>query len=436
MRRSSSFRSASLTQQLLAVSILCCFPLIYQFQTLYYLTTIKDVEIKQGFANQSERNNICKFAEDVESQNYTSYKLGLDWSNVDHVTKMLCRRLSQSSNYNGNIIKNETSIVLIFKVARSGSTFFSDVILRALQAMNRPAYLNFEPYCREGCYHLKTHQLMEAELSTILSSNCTNTTEDPPLCNTTDTHKKCCPVPKCHKKFNHSAIPVLSLNPRFLDNVRWDKILSPSFQRTSSAKVFNLRRTNLVEMAYSKFHHDGCPVIHGFNDCIPEEKGNLTTPFSFDCLLQCVQHYGIGDQEFSSSVAFVAAENTKMHQPHLVLYEDVMRDQSHASKEVFNYIDVTVHDGDNFFNKTNQKKLHNDNICSYADVNCSDLKVKLGKLYPCLLKQLHSNSTVAWSVPVMRAAGKIKVNIRGDCHRLQNLDTKSHTYRDYEELYI
>ena len=113
-----------------------------------------------------------------------------------------------------------------------------------------------------------------------------------------------------------------------------------------------------------------------------------------------------------------------------------MRDQSHASKEVFNYIDVTVDEGDNFFNKTNQTKLHGDNICNYADVNCTELKVKLEEGHPCLLKQLHSNSTVAWSVPILRAAGKTKVSIGGDCHRLKNLDTKNHTYRYYEELYI
>ena len=312
-RRSSSFKSASLTQQLLAVSILCCPLLVYQFQTLYHLTTTKDVEIKLEPANQSqsEKPDICKIADslDVESQNYTSYKLGLDWSNVDHVTKILCRRLSRPSNNNGKnnynqhvVMKNETTIVLTFKVARSGSTFFSDVIHRALKAMKRTAYLNWEPYCREGCYHLKTHEIMESELSTILSSNCTNTTEEQqdPMCSITDTHKRCCPVPKCYKKFNHSAISVLSLNPRFSDTVRWDKILSPSFSRTSSARVFNLRRTNLVEMAYSKYHHGGCPVSHGFNDCIPEEKGNLTTPFSFDCLLQCVQHYG----EYSSTIFY------------------------------------------------------------------------------------------------------------------------------------
>ena len=289
--------------------ILCCFLLLFQFRTLYHLTTTKDAEIK--LEPERIHHDICKLAKqlDVESQNYSSYKLGLQWSNVNHVTKSLCRRsLSRSSSngydvynkYKQDRVQNETSsIILTFKVARSGSTFFSDVIKRSLQAINRPAYLNWEPYCRTGCYQLKSPELMESELSTILSSNCTGTsnTVDPPLCFTPGTHKKCCPVPKCWKKHNYNAISVLSLNPRFLDSVHWDKILSPSFPKISSASVFNLRRTNLVKLAYSKYHHDGCPAIQDgknflANDCKPEKENNSTTPFSFDCLLQCVQHYG------------------------------------------------------------------------------------------------------------------------------------------------
>jgi len=379
----------------------------------------------------------------VESQNYTSYKLGLDWSNVDHVTKSLCRLSSQSNEYNQHVIHNDTLVILTFKAARSGSTFFSTVLVKALQAMktslNKTAYLNWEPYCRVGCYQLKSPALMESELSTILSSNCTNMTEnpDPPLCNTPNTHKKCCPIPKCHANHSRSAISLLSLNPRFSDSVRWDKILSPSFPRTSSARVFNLRRTNLVKLAYSKYHHDGCHAINDgnlTNDCKPED--NSKTSFSFDCLLQCIQHYGIGDQEFSSSVAYVAAKNTKVQQPHLVLYEDVMRDQLHASKHVFKYVGVKVKEGDNFFNFTKQTRLHGDDICEYDDVNCTDWKMKLEKDYPCLLKQLDSNSTVAWSVPIESTADKTKLSIQGDCHRLQNLDTTNHTDRRYEELYL
>eukprot|EP00985_Skeletonema_marinoi_P024388 scaffold16932_cov145-Skeletonema_marinoi.AAC.7 len=120
-----------------------------------------------------------------------------------------------------HVIHNDTLVILTFKAARSGSTFFSTVLVKALQAMktslNKTAYLNWEPYCRVGCYQLKSPALMESELSTILSSNCTNMTEnpDPPLCNTPNTHKKCCPIPNCHANHSRSAISVLSLNPRF-----------------------------------------------------------------------------------------------------------------------------------------------------------------------------------------------------------------------------
>lgn len=289
----------------LTLLILCCFILpLFQFRTLYDLTTTKDVEIQQ----EPERihHDICKLANDleVESQRYSSYELGLQWSNVRHVTKGLClRSLSRSSNkdnvydkYNQHRVQNETaSIILTFKAARSGSTFFFEVIKRSLQAINRTAYFNWEPYCRVGCYQLKSPELMESELSTILSSNCTgtNTTIDPPLCYTPGTHKKCCPVPKCWRRFNYDAISVLSLNPRFSDSVRWEKILSPSFPKISSARLFNLRRTNLVKLAYSQYHHGGCPAIGNLaNDCTPEKMNNTSTPFSFDCLLQCVQHYG------------------------------------------------------------------------------------------------------------------------------------------------
>ena len=124
-----------------------------------------------------------------------------------------------------------------------------------------------------------------------------------------------------------------------------------------------------------------------------------------------------------------------MHQPYLVLYEDVIRDQPHASKEIFNYVGVKIEEGDNYFQNTNQTKLHGDDICQYSDVNCADWKVKLEKDYPCLLKQLYSSSTVAWSVPIENTADKAKLSLQGDCYRLPNLDNKNQGYRRYEELY-
>lgn len=144
---------------------------------------------------------------------------------------------------------------------------------------------------------------------------------------------------------------------------------------------------------------------------------------------------GIGDQEFSTSVAFEAAQSTNLSQPHLVLYEDVMRDQLHASMQVFKYIGVKVDEGDNFFSLTTEKKLHDGHICEYHDVNCTEWRQKL-KVYPCLLKQLDSKSTIAWSVPIKSTRGKLRLSIDGECHRLENLDKVTHRDRLYEELYL
>ena len=129
-----------------------------------------------------------------------------------------------------------------------------------------------------------------------------------------------------------------------------------------------------------------------------------------------------------------------------MLYEDVMRDQLHASVQVFNFIGVKVNEGDNFFNSTTEKKksyrrtgqdqetMHG-HICEYHDVNCTEWRQKL-KEYPCLLKQLDSKSTIAWSVPIQNNTGKLRLSIHGECHRLKNLDKVDHRDRLYEELYL
>jgi hypothetical protein len=263
-----------------------------------------NVTLRKEADNDITPSDICNLAHKlhVESEHYSSYQLGLNWSNVEHATKKLCLRSASKKKGSENqstiqdspsLISNDTSLILTFKVARSGSTFFTDVIMKALNTMKKAANLHWEPYCRVGCYNRKSPIKMEKELSIISSSKCSNNTIDPPICSTPGTHTKCCPVKKCQSPgFHPDAISVVSLNPRFSDSVRWDKILS-SLQRPSSAKVFNLRRTNLVNLAYSKYHHDGCPVIsEGLNgdECIPEKTNS--TSFSFNCLLQCVQHYG------------------------------------------------------------------------------------------------------------------------------------------------
>lgn len=113
-----------------------------------------------------------------------------------------------------------------------------------------------------------------------------------------------------------------------------------------------------------------------------------------------------------------------------------MYDQLHASKRVFDYIGVKVNEGDNFFDSTAEKKIHGDDICDYHDMDCTDWKLRLKNGYPCLLKQLESSSTVAWSVPIENVEGTIKLSIHGDCHPLENLDKDNHKDRLYEELYM
>lgn len=130
-----------------------------------------------------------------------------------------------------------------------------------------------------------------------------------------------------------------------------------------------------------------------------------------------------------------------------MLYEDVMRDQLHASMQVFSFIGVKIDEGDNFFNLTTEKQssylrtgpdhgtMHDGHFCEYHDVNCTEWRQKL-KVYPCLLKQLDSKSTIAWSVPIKSTRGKLRLSIDGECHRLENLDKVTHRDRLYEELYL
>ena len=153
--------------------------------------------------------------------------------------------------------------------------------------------------------------------------------------------------------------------------------------------------------------------------------------FDIECLLQCVLHYAIGDQEFSSSAAFTASENTAKPQPHLVLYEDVLQDQVLASRQVFGYIGIPVPEGANFFEDSAEQKIHSDDICTYSDVDCSKLTPKLNKDYPCLSKQLKSSGTTAWSVPMEGG----RISLKGDCSKLASLGD-SHMDRKFEELYI
>ena len=101
--------------------------------------------------------------------------------------------------------------------------------------------------------------------------------------------------------------PIIGLfvNPRFMDRVRWGRVLPSA---ASVAAIVNLRRTNLVSMAYSKFKHGGC-AVHAKKKRVGSDRWARASgamhaqgfaTFS-SVLLDCVQAYAIDDQEVCSS---------------------------------------------------------------------------------------------------------------------------------------
>ena len=140
-------------------------------------------------------------------------------------------------------------------------------------------------------------------------------------------------------------VTVVDFNPRFADLVEWGDV----GLKVREAVVLNLRRTNLVRQAYSKFHHGGvmaagtCDNPARFhsrkstsnetNEMDQTARGNLAPEpgFTLEALLCGVWHYAIGDQEFASAAAIKAAASVGRH-PYVILYEDLL-EHDHMVKE-------------------------------------------------------------------------------------------------------
>jgi hypothetical protein len=189
-------------------------------------------------------------------------------------------------------------------------------------------------------------------------------------------------------------------------------------------------------MAYSKFHHGGCAVDEKtgqlFNNGFTQ-NGN----FTFDTMLLCVEHYAIGDQEISSSMAFQAVQATVTGtRPFLVVYEDVTDNSLLVQQEILRYLSLNDMIDDKgigvFEDNTRMTKLHSNPLCEYDDIDCDELKEGLRERYPCLLRQLErAGEGLPWSVPML-PDGRISIN--GDCHPLSPLN-ENHRIRSFDELY-
>mmetsp|Transcript_5393 Transcript_5393/g.6822 ORF Transcript_5393/g.6822 Transcript_5393/m.6822 type:complete len:459 (+) Transcript_5393:52-1428(+) len=301
--------------------------------------------------------------------------------------------------------------LLVFKSARTGSQMIYNILKQAVQRSDRPSTVRFEPFSRISCYHRNSVETEEVQLKNMLSLNCDI---DSDACN---------PGRLCRKwpfdpKLRH-PLTIDLINARFLDRVSWRKIV---FSKTT--QVFNLRRTNLVSMAYSYFRMKN------------KKCGRRSRKFSLTALSECVSLYAIPDQEYSSSAALEAVQGLG-HSGLLLLYEDFMKYQDLMEQPIFH--SLNVHTGKLGVSSTIHKVHKKGTICQYADVDCRTLRIGLEMLNSaCLLKQLDEsgNPHVAWSMPI---DGNNKISSRGNCHPLGPLRdpvTNQLRVRRLEELYV
>jgi len=363
-------------------------------------------------------------------------------------------------------------VVLTFKVARTGSTYFTDVINKAIQSTvtHQRVTTIWEPFSSRpsssrNCYHKQSRAREEEYFKNMTTSFCQPSVWPKSKSNITSTFRprcdvyfnsktknKCCPAHSCRPfHATEKEFSVVSLNPRFSDRVRWGALLA-DLPSTVDVKVFNLRRSNLVKQAYSKYHHGRCDVgkVQHKNQKDGEVCGKKD--FTMACLLVCATHFGLGNMEFASSVAYSAAfglastsgqeqeqaghlYDTLRH-PHLVVYEDVLYDKKLASERLFNFLGMAkaADTLDAVFDETEVQQEHGEDLCGYQDIDCPALEKSLREGgYRCLLKQLRSDNTVTWTVPQRK--GDRGIDIQGDCEVLPPL-TSRHPDRHLLELYV
>ena len=450
----------------------------------------------------SSINDICRVAKAMERSplQFASYTAKgahdpIGWpKHIPHVSSLMCNRMNDVKIHQRDreittaaTAPDTVHSIISFKSARSGSTFFTSVVVGVLQRAGRPTKKYWEPsFCSNlhkhgyGIYREAPYQA--ASLRKMLTSKCT-----------IDPDFGCQPAGVCRKD-QAPLLPaerggepayIVALNPRFLNqSIDWAEVLGGM---GDTLRVFSLRRTNLILMAYSKFHHGGCKVGKDFHRILYDGSGAAGSDvsggtrtmsdeeklreqhmtgkkrnFSFATMLQCIHHYAIGDQELSMSTAFSAAAASKSNlDPYLVLYEDVLASGSVVQDGMLRHLGLVQDEragndtrrdgqasGGNFFqiNGTATTKVHSDSLCSYADVDCAELEAGLkavrpdgAMMYPCLWKQYsRADEGLSWSVPLLRSG---LVSLEGDCFSLEAIsrgdtdETRKKKTRSVKELY-
>ena len=211
------------------------------------INSSNNLPLQQHTQRTEKLSPICKIADTigVDSLSITSYGVTMDWSSTEHVTRRLCteslKKVAARARQNNS--NEAASLILTFKVARSGSTFFTNVITNAIKTTERKSRLHWEPFCAAKCYHAMTTEEEEAELGFLVTGDCRGNEE---VCKSI---RKCCSVPSC--KVRERFPSLVSLKRRRKEEIRCCSSAAPPKLRSSAAHELPARRSSLLRSSFS-----------------------------------------------------------------------------------------------------------------------------------------------------------------------------------------
>ncbi len=291
---------------------------------------------------------------------------------------------------------------IVFKAARTGSTWASGL----LSGMLSQSQITFEPYCRRVCHRRTGRDDEEKCLARLLSFSCRG--------RGSGQEGVCAPCSHCRE--HRVASAGIFVNARFLDEVRWWRVLRLVSPASSDVRVVNLRRTNLVRLAISQFLHAGKTRIEPFGNASVfwsnTSKHVIGDPEAF---VKALATYAIDDQEYGSARAYAMPAHVPKH---LVLYEDMVRQPSLVLKQLARFLGLQSWE-DIRVNATEapEVKRRSTHLCERL-ANCDDVLWAWRRRAPCLRAQLLDELSVAWTMPVEPFG---KVGTAGSCRILPHL---------------
>ena len=337
---------------------------------------------------------------------------------VPHITRALCQRPEETHHVN----EERLQTVMAFKTHKSVSMLLENVLTKALVAVDRPFHAFPDVFNECGDTPSDDATKQAQALGALFRQSCEKYGD------------QCFPARNCTEPAE-DAVFIASMNPRNLNpQLPWDRVVP------KGARVFDLRRTNLILHAYRQWRRDLCGVgKHSWKS----PRVHNGQKMQVADLLRCVKHYSILEQEYTSSVARQVAAPQR---PLLLVYEDTLSHGHLAQRGILEYLGPEFA---NLINDTDQdgaatapgeqlpvgdsEYAGSEPFCQFPGVVCDILKKSyLQDHYPCLYKQLrrvHENR--AWSVPLLPNG---TISVHGDCHVLEPL-SKDNYVRQYNDLY-